>query len=86
MADNSIWERVKRVPCAVRMDLQVYSKTLLTSADVYHSHEAYSLPVCFLAAKLRDKKFIYDAHELYQKNGWFGPNKGVDWMFRTAVR
>lgn len=74
MASNSNWERLKRGLCAVRTGLQIYWKTLLTSADVYHSHEAYPLPVCFLAAKLRGKKLVYDAHELYQENGWFGPS------------
>jgi glycosyltransferase involved in cell wall biosynthesis len=29
--------------------------------------------VSFWAAKLRGKKFVYDAHELYPENGWFGP-------------
>jgi glycosyltransferase involved in cell wall biosynthesis len=69
MASNSVLQRLKRVFCALRVGLQVYVKTLLTSADVYHSHEAYPLPVCFLAAKLRGKKLIYDAHELYQDDG-----------------
>jgi glycosyltransferase involved in cell wall biosynthesis len=70
MASNSVLQRVKRVFCALRVGIQVYVRTLLTSADVYHSHEAYPLPVCFLAAKLRGKKLVYDAHELYQDGGW----------------
>jgi glycosyltransferase involved in cell wall biosynthesis len=70
MSSNSILERLKRALCAFRIGVQVYLKTLLTSADVYHSHEAYPLAACFLAAKLRGKKLVYDAHELYQDDGW----------------
>ena len=73
MANNSMLERLKRVFCALRVGLLIYRDTLRTSADVYHSHEAYPLPICFLAAKLRGKKLVYDAHELYQENGWFSP-------------
>jgi glycosyltransferase involved in cell wall biosynthesis len=73
MANTSVWERFKRVVRAVRLGAQIYWTTLRTSADVYHSHEAYPLPVSFLAAKLRGKKLVYDAHELYPENGWFGP-------------
>ena len=71
MASNSVPERMKRVFCALRVGIQVYVKTLCTVADVYHSHEAYPLPACFLAARLRGKKLVYDAHELYQEGGWF---------------
>jgi glycosyltransferase involved in cell wall biosynthesis len=70
MSSNSVLQRMKRVLCALRVGIQVYAKTLCTAADVYHSHEAYPLPVCFLAAKLRGRKLIYDAHELYQEGGW----------------
>jgi glycosyltransferase involved in cell wall biosynthesis len=74
MIGNSVWEKFKRGLRTVLLGFQIYWKTLFTSADVYHSHEAYPLPVCFLAAKLRGKKLVYDAHELYQKNGWFSPS------------
>jgi glycosyltransferase involved in cell wall biosynthesis len=73
MASNSVWERLKRGFCAVGLGLQIYWETLKTSADVYHSHEAYPLPMSFLAARLRGKKLVYDAHELYPANGWFSP-------------
>lgn len=71
--NNSIWERFKLGLYMVRVGIQIYCATLLTYADVYHSHEAYPLPVCFLVAKLRGKKLVYDAHELYQEKSWFGP-------------
>jgi glycosyltransferase involved in cell wall biosynthesis len=65
MGSNSVWQRLRRVLSAVHVGIQVYVKTLFTVADVYHSHEAFPLPACFLAAKLRGKKLVYDAHELY---------------------
>jgi glycosyltransferase involved in cell wall biosynthesis len=73
MSSNSILERIKRALSMLRLGLLIYWKTLFTSADIYHSHESYPLPACFLAARLRGKKLVYDAHELYQSNGLFGP-------------
>jgi glycosyltransferase involved in cell wall biosynthesis len=72
MASNSAWQRLRRVLSALQVGIQIYWTTLLTGADVYHSHEAYPLPTCFLAAKLRGKKIVYDAHELYQNDRWLG--------------
>src|SRR5712692_3423996 len=37
---------------------------LRTHADVYHAHDANALPACYLAARLRRKPLIFDAHEL----------------------
>lgn len=34
------------------------------SADIYHAHDVSALPACFLAALLRRKPLIFDAHEL----------------------
>jgi glycosyltransferase involved in cell wall biosynthesis len=70
MASNSAWQRLRRVLSALQVGFQIYWTSLLTRADVYHSHEAYPLPACFLAAKLRGKKVVYDAHELYPDDGW----------------
>jgi glycosyltransferase involved in cell wall biosynthesis len=35
-----------------------------TPADIYHAHDFTALPACYLAARLRRKPLIYDAHEL----------------------
>lgn len=45
---------------------------LRTQADVYHAHDLNALPSCYLAAKLRRKPLIYDAHEmpLYELDRW----------------
>jgi glycosyltransferase involved in cell wall biosynthesis len=32
--------------------------------DIYHAHDLNTLPACFLAAMIRRKPLIYDAHEL----------------------
>ncbi len=39
-------------------------KMLQTSADIYHAHDYMALPACYLAARLRRKPCIFDAHEL----------------------
>jgi glycosyltransferase involved in cell wall biosynthesis len=64
---------MRRALSAISVGVKIYWTTLLTMADVYHSHEAYPLPVCFFVAKLRHKKLVYDAHELYQSKGCFNP-------------
>jgi glycosyltransferase involved in cell wall biosynthesis len=73
MTSTSLREQLRRGFCMVRLGLQLYWATLKMSADVYHSHEAYPLPISFLAARLRGKKLVYDAHELYSANGWLSP-------------
>lgn len=35
-----------------------------SSADIYHAHDVAALPACYLAAKLRRKPLIFDAHEI----------------------
>lgn len=37
---------------------------LRTPAEVYHAHDITALPACYMAAKLRRKLLIFDAHEL----------------------
>lgn len=37
---------------------------LNTPADIYHAHDITALPACYIAAVLRRKLLIYDAHEL----------------------
>jgi len=46
-----------------RMLLGVF-ELLRTPADIYHAHEITALPACYIAARLRRKPLIYDAHEL----------------------
>lgn len=37
---------------------------LRTRADVYHAHDSEALPACFIAARLRRGRLVFDAHEL----------------------
>ncbi len=41
-----------------------YSKALTAKADAYHAHDIDTLPYAYLAAKIKAKPLIYDAHEL----------------------
>ncbi|HZU68977.1 MAG TPA: glycosyltransferase [Ktedonobacteraceae bacterium] len=33
-------------------------------ADIYHAHDDTALPACYIAARLRRKRLVFDAHEL----------------------
>lgn len=48
----------------LRLALQGTVKLLQTPADMYHAHDDTALPACFLAACLRHKPLVFDAHEL----------------------
>jgi glycosyltransferase involved in cell wall biosynthesis len=39
-------------------------RLIQTPADIYHAHDVTGLPACYIAARLRRKLLIYDAHEL----------------------
>jgi glycosyltransferase involved in cell wall biosynthesis len=39
-------------------------KVIGTHADVYHAHDVSALPACYLAARLRRKPLIFEAHEM----------------------
>ncbi|HZO76180.1 MAG TPA: glycosyltransferase family 4 protein [Ktedonobacteraceae bacterium] len=50
---------------------------LRTSADIYHAHDTTGLPACYIAALLKRKPLIFDAHELPLSNEpgearWYG--------------
>jgi len=46
------------------MLLRTMLRLLRNPADIYHAHDEATLPACFIAAGLRRKPLIYDAHEL----------------------
>lgn len=54
------WFLVKLVLMILRGAFQL----LRTPADIYHAHDDISLPACYIAARLRRKPLIFDAHEL----------------------
>jgi glycosyltransferase involved in cell wall biosynthesis len=54
-------------PWALTKISQMFSSmftVIRTSADVYHAHDMTALPACYLAAVLRHKPLVFDAHEL----------------------
>ena len=48
---------------------------LRVPADIYHAHDINALPTCYIAAVLKRKPLIFDAHELplsyYYGSRWF---------------
>jgi len=44
--------------------VKIIKKAYSENADIYHAHDINVLPAVWLAAKLRKKPIIYDAHEL----------------------
>lgn len=54
------WAIVKAVLLFIRSVLLL----LQTPADLYHAHDFTALPACFIAARLRNKPLVFDAHEL----------------------
>jgi glycosyltransferase involved in cell wall biosynthesis len=51
---------------------------LQTPTDIYHAHDIVALPACYIAALLRRKPLIFDAHEL--------PLKELDGPKRRWIR
>jgi glycosyltransferase involved in cell wall biosynthesis len=54
------WFLVKAVQVIIRGIVRL----LRTKADIYHAHDVMALPACYVAARLRRKPLIFDAHEL----------------------
>jgi len=54
------WAFTKAMQIFIRGTLRL----LQTPADIYHAHDITALPACYVAARLRGKRFIFDAHEL----------------------
>lgn len=55
-----LWFLIQAVQILIRSILRL----LQTSIDIYHAHDIKALPACYLAARLRRKPLIFDAHEL----------------------
>ena len=57
-----------RLPRKLRLFLTTidfFVSTVIRPADVYHAHNVPALPGCWLAARLRRSRLVYDAHEIY---------------------
>lgn len=49
----------------IAMTIDIFVSTVIRGADIYHAHNVPALPGCWVAARLRGSKLVYDAHELY---------------------
>jgi glycosyltransferase involved in cell wall biosynthesis len=49
---------------AVHMILTGAIRLMQVPSDIYHAHDEKALPACYIAARLRRKPLIFDAHEL----------------------
>jgi glycosyltransferase involved in cell wall biosynthesis len=49
---------------ALWLFLRTTQLLIQTPADIYHAHDVTALPACYIAARLRHKPLIFDAHEL----------------------
>jgi glycosyltransferase involved in cell wall biosynthesis len=54
------WTLVRIVRLFVRSALRI----IQTPADIYHAHDTSALPACYIAACLRRKPIIFEAHEM----------------------
>jgi glycosyltransferase involved in cell wall biosynthesis len=66
VSSSFISTRFKRLAFikAVQVFMRGTLSLLQTSADIYHAHDITALPACYVAARLRGKRVIFDAHEL----------------------
>jgi glycosyltransferase involved in cell wall biosynthesis len=62
------WLNTKRFPWRLIRSVQkiIIGTFMLirTPADIYHAHNDNALPACYIAAKLRCKPLVYEAHEM----------------------
>ena len=56
------------------------------SADIYHAHDIEALPACYIAALLRCKPLIFDAHELpLSERPLSEMNKSRQWLHKLLA-
>lgn len=78
----------RRLPRPIRLiawTLVFFFATVVRSADIYHAHNVPALPGCWVAAKLRRQKLVYDAHELYALDSRFPKGKEGEHTRRQVV-
>ncbi|MDD4199200.1 MAG: glycosyltransferase, partial [Paludibacter sp.] len=49
----------------VELNIRLFLLLLFSSADIFYANDTDTLPACFLAAKIKNIKLIFDAHELF---------------------
>lgn len=76
------WFLIQTVRMLVRSTIQL----VRTQADVYHAHDVSALPACYLAARLRGKLLIFDAHELPLSDELYSPRwRGLITLFTCLL-
>ncbi|GCF10078.1 hypothetical protein KDI_36420 [Dictyobacter arantiisoli] len=80
---QSMWPLL-RTPFKVRLLLYSVYRLLTIRADAYHAHDISALPACYIAARLRQKALIFDAHELPMSN--MSPHwRRFSWIFKGLL-
>jgi glycosyltransferase involved in cell wall biosynthesis len=59
---------------------------LRTPADAYHAHDFTALPACYIAAVLRRKRLVFDAHELPLVDRAYDRRPVIRWLANRVVR
>ena len=47
------------------LNIRLFSFLLFTKTDIIYANDTDTLPACFLAAKMKNRKLVFDAHELF---------------------
>ncbi|MCC6754205.1 MAG: glycosyltransferase [Saprospiraceae bacterium] len=67
-------------------NLRLFWKLLWSTADVICSCDLDTLPACTLAAKLRRRKLVFDAHEYFEHSVEIVDKPWVRWVWRMVAR
>lgn len=47
------------------LNFRLFLFLLFKNADIFYANDTDTLPACFLAARIKNKKLVFDAHELF---------------------
>lgn len=67
-------------------NLRLFFYLLFRSTDVYSSVDADTIFPCMLAAKIRSKKLVFDAHEYFTEVPEVYERKGVKWFWEQVSK
>ena len=79
---------VRSIDKFFRFGMAVCRRLMLENFDIIHCHDLDTLPFGYLAAKLRRRRLIYDAHEAYPLYDRFPPifQRFLAWLDRWLAR
>lgn len=67
-------------------NLHLFLKLLFIKGDIFLSNDTDTLPANFLAAKLRGKKLVFDAHEIFPEVPELTNKPFVKWVWSSIER